>query len=367
MERLRIGELLVQAKLVSPERLESALAIQRAQGRKLGQVLIDLGIVNETQLTQALGQQLSVPWVSLYHIDFSRQLLNLVPREVAEKYCLIPIFVRRVRKHGETLYVAMDDPTHEAALDAVRASSSLPVRPMIAAPTDIRSAIRVYYYDADDVSPKPAPPGEPPTAPMTVRSGTGGQPAPAPTPALADAPAPLPPPPPPPVQPPVPPPAAPPPEAAPAPEVPREEPPKPVAAAEAPPPSEAAVSSTAGDSPDAWPEVEARTLEIPVRKGGPNMVALTLLDGTTIQLPAKPRRRRDTGEHDAAPGPHFLGNMTARDLIKALGAVAEGADAREVFGERVPMEAICAALLSLLLRKGVIADWEFVEEIRKRK
>ena len=54
------------------------------------------------------------------------------------------------------------------------------------------------------------------------------------------------------------------------------------------------MSSTAGDSPDAWPEVEARTLEIPVRKGGPNMVALTLHDGTTIQLPAKPRRRRDT-------------------------------------------------------------------------
>ena len=53
MERLRIGELLLQAKLITPERLEDALTLQRAQGRKLGQVLIDLGIVNETQLTQA--------------------------------------------------------------------------------------------------------------------------------------------------------------------------------------------------------------------------------------------------------------------------------------------------------------------------
>ena len=71
MQRLRLGELLVQAKVLTQERLEDALALQRAQGRKLGQVLIDLGIVNETQLTQALGQQLSVPWVSLHHVDFS--------------------------------------------------------------------------------------------------------------------------------------------------------------------------------------------------------------------------------------------------------------------------------------------------------
>jgi len=96
------------------------------------------------------------------------------------------------------------------------------------------------------------------------------------------------------------------------------------------------------------------------------MVALTLLDGTTIQLPAKPRRKRDEDADESPSSPKFLANMTARDLIKALGAVAEGADAREVFGEKVPIEAICATLLSLLLRKGVIADWEFVEELKKR-
>jgi hypothetical protein len=106
-------------------------------------------------------------------------------------------------------------------------------------------------------------------------------------------------------------------------------------------------------------------MELPRRKGSPKMVALTLLDGTTIQLPAKPRKRRDAAD-DAPVGPQFLANMTARDLIKALGAVAEGGDAREVFGDRVPIEAICAALLSLLLRKGVLADWEFVEELKKK-
>jgi type IV pilus assembly protein PilB len=340
VERLRIGELLVQAKVLTQERLDDALALQRAQGRKLGQVLIDLGIVNETQLTQALGQQLSVPWVSLYHVDFSRQLLNLVPREIAERYCLIPIYVRRVRKQGETLYVAMDDPTHEAALQAVRESSSLPVKPMIAAPGDIRNAIRVYYETAE-------PPADRP-------SDVGLEPA-------SQAPAPKPPPPPPP---------SPKPKTKPADTVPETHELESSALESLPPesmPEEPAPESAlppASDSPDAWPEVEARTLEIPRRKGGPRMVALTLLDGTTIQLPAR-KRRREGAERDDHVGPQSLANMTTGDLIKALAAVAEGADAREIFGDKVPLEAIIAALLSLLLKKGAIADWEYVEELRK--
>ena len=137
--------------------------------------------------------------------------------------------------------------------------------------------------------------------------------------------------------------------------------PVPVAEVAPTPPSEPR-DSTDSDSPEAWPEVEAHTLDLPKRKG-PRMVALTLLDGTTISLPAKPKRQaRDDAPEPAAATP---GAMTARDLIRALRAVAQGADASEILGEKVPIEAICAALLSLLLKKGLLADWEFVEELRK--
>jgi hypothetical protein len=57
--------------------------------------------------------------------------------------------------------------------------------------------------------------------------------------------------------------------------------------------------------------------------------------------------------------------LTARDLVSALRAVAHGADASEILGAEPRWEAIFAALLSLLLRKGLIADWEFIEEFRK--
>ena len=143
--RVRLGDLLVEAHIVTREQLEDALALQKQDGRRIGTLLVEAGLVSETQVTQILSQQLSVPWVSLYHIDFSRQLLNLVPREVAERHCLIPIFVRRTRGQGESLYVAMDDPTDAASRAQVEQFAGLPVRPMIAPPSDIRAAIRAYY------------------------------------------------------------------------------------------------------------------------------------------------------------------------------------------------------------------------------
>src|SRR5512145_1285262 len=108
--RPRLGQLLVEAGIITPDQLAAALDLQKRDPRRLGTLLVEAGYLNETQLTQVLSQQLNAPWVSLYHIDFSRQLLNLVPRQIAERHCLVPIFVRRVRGIGEALYVAMDDP-----------------------------------------------------------------------------------------------------------------------------------------------------------------------------------------------------------------------------------------------------------------
>src|SRR5215212_393719 len=148
--RLRLGQLLVDARILTSEQLDQVLIMQKKDGRRIGTLLVEAGLVTETQVTQILSQQLSVPWVSLYHIDFSRQLLNLVPHETAERYCLVPIFVRRVRGLGETLYVAMDDPSDESAQREVAQYSGLAVRAMIAPPSDIRSAIRVYYASGTD-------------------------------------------------------------------------------------------------------------------------------------------------------------------------------------------------------------------------
>jgi type IV pilus assembly protein PilB len=345
----RIGELLVEAGVLSQSQLEQALFAQRKDGRKLGQLLIELGLATEVQLTQTLSRQLSVPWVSLYHVDFSRSLLNLVPQAIAEKFCLVPIFVRRVRKLGETLYVAMDDPTNEGAIEEVTRASTLPVKPMIACPSDIRAAIRVYYLgEQAGAAPVPAP-GPPAMAVV-----------PPPAPSSASAVAPKVPPPPPPdrsrlrVEPvPVPPPPVPPPSA---PEIDVEPPPSSEA------PSEAPLVVMTGE----------KEVVVP-RRGRPRMIALTLLDGTTINIPGPPKKRQrsrpqmesDPPEPPAAVSESMSDQLTARDLVSAMRAVAHGADASDILGTQPRWEAMFSALLSILLRKGIIADWEFIEEFRK--
>lgn len=65
------------------------------------------------------------------------------------------------------------------------------------------------------------------------------------------------------------------------------------------------------------------------------------------------------------PGPESIQGLTARDLVLALRVVAHGADADEVLGSNVRWESLFAALLSLMLKKHLIADWEFIDELKK--
>lgn len=343
--RVRLGDLLVEAQIVTREQLEEVLALQREDGRRLGTLLVESGLVTETQVTQLLSQQLSVPWVSLYHIDFSRQLLNLVPQEIAEKYCLVPIFVRRVRGLGETLYVAMDDPSDESAQRDVSQFAGLPVRAMIAPPSDIQSAIRVYYgagtlasslSEAEAEAARSVEPREQQAElPRTESSESEAASASSES-EVASAPAePM----------------------APAEAAPADEPAAAESAASAP---ESAPAEPESSPPESGPQIEAREVTMPTPKKGARvkMISLTLLDGTEISLPA----RRSAGQEAArAEGEQ----LTARDLVAALRAVSHGADATEILGENARWESMFAALLSLLLKKHLIADWEFIEEFRR--
>lgn len=309
-ERLKLGELLVETGLITRDDLARALERQKTEPRRLGELLVDGGALTESQVTQVLSQQLSVPWVSLQHIDFSRQLLNLVPKEVAEKYGIVPIYVRRARHRQETLYVAMEDPSDLAPLREVEAHSGLPVRPMIAPPTDIRAAIRAYYL------------GLPPEEEVAVES-IPIPPVPPRQPSIAPAP-------PPPVQ------------------VRAADPqaPEPRLSIPVPPPP--------GES------LPSRGANMPKPRRGPAMVTLTMLDGTQIALPRAPLKR---GQEST--GPAVSDELTARDLIDALRAQGSGADTSEVLGKDVNWERMFAALLSLLLKKHLIVDWEFVRELRR--
>jgi len=283
--------------------------------------------------------------VSLHQVDFSRVLLNLVTRATAERYTLIPVFVRPEATQGETLFLAMDDPMNEAAVEEVARVAPLPVKPMIACPSDIRAAIRVYYTSEPTLT-AVRPAQAPAPAPGRPSASAPAQP---PAPAQPSAPAPAP---------------------TPAREAAREAAPTPTRELAPPPPSAPSLppgSARASAPPPARPSAPApssKSIVPPASRPPPSgrTISLTLLDGTKISLPASARRRHG-GEGDA--GGDATDQLTARDMVSALRAVAHGVDASDVLGAEPRWEVLFSALLSILLRKGIIADWEFVEEFRK--
>lgn len=354
-ERVRIGELLVETGLISREQLEQALERQKDDPRRLGEIVVSEGMVSESKVTQILSQQLSVPWVSLEYVDFSRQLLNLVSSDTAQKHTLIPIYVRRSKQRRETLYVAIEDPSNQEALDEVADYSGLPVRPMIAPPSDIRAAIRAYYLGLSPASTPPTasvPPAPPPIS-RAAASPAGVRPPPPPS-VVARRPQQAPP-------------SA---EGAapPAGLVPD----APVPQTSAKPRSE---SSDGGESPEGDLTEKDRSndsdkipesVDLAPRGSGlptpskpsqeaPKMITLTLLDGTEVRLPAAP----GTSSSDEVGS-----ELTARDLVEALRAGADGQDVSQVLGTQVDWQRMFAALLSLMLKKRLIMDWEFVRELK---
>ncbi len=132
-----------------------------------------------------------------------------------------------------------------------------------------------------------------------------------------------------------------------------------------------------GDEPPS--EREVRNIPAPQGRGRRRMVSLTLLDGTTITLPARgSKSQQQPQQRSEAPSPRGRAvreppppprrttrGLTARDLVPALRAVSHGADASEILGNNVRWEAMFAALLSPDAQEHLIADWEFVDELKK--
>jgi type IV pilus assembly protein PilB len=142
----RIGELLVSAGLLSRIALDQALQEQETVGGRLGEILVRRGCIHEHDLTQILSNRASVAWVSLDYVDFTRELLSLVPAELAQELNLIPVFFRIERTKEKILYIAVDDPTNISAMEKVALHTGMHVRPLLAPASEIRRTVRQYYF-----------------------------------------------------------------------------------------------------------------------------------------------------------------------------------------------------------------------------
>jgi type IV pilus assembly protein PilB len=145
---VRIGELLLKEKRITPAQLQEALNYQKTSGGKLGYNLVKLGFVKDEEITALLSKQYGVPSINLAQFEIDPAIVKLIPAETAQKYQIVPL-----SRAGATLTIAMTDPTNVFAMDDIKFMTGYNVEPVVASETAVTDAIARYY----PVSASPAP------------------------------------------------------------------------------------------------------------------------------------------------------------------------------------------------------------------
>jgi type IV pilus assembly protein PilB len=136
----RLGDLLVKEGLINQEQLQRALADQKGSNEKLGSILVRLDLINEDQLIAFLSKQYGIPSITVTQLDVDAEVIKLVPAQIARKYEVLPI-----KRAGNQLTLAMADPTNVFAVDDVGFMTNLQVVPVVASQGAIRKAIDRLY------------------------------------------------------------------------------------------------------------------------------------------------------------------------------------------------------------------------------
>ncbi|HVA61947.1 MAG TPA: ATPase, T2SS/T4P/T4SS family [Mycobacteriales bacterium] len=146
----QLGDILLQDGLVDAAQLAQAYEEHQRVGRSLGRVLVERGILSESQLVSALATQIGLKFVDLADYQVDASAVALVPSAVCRRYTALPIG----REDGK-LVVAMADPANVFALDDIRSLTGLDVKPVVSTRGDVLSAINRFHRvegDLDDLT-----------------------------------------------------------------------------------------------------------------------------------------------------------------------------------------------------------------------
>ena len=138
--RDRLIELLLNNNLVTKEQLDKALKRQKRQKCSLSEILIKEGIVTQKDLMILLSQELNIPPINLSRYKISPDVIKLIPRRIANQYCILPISTI-----GNTLTLVMSDPLNIFAVDDIKMLTKYEIDTVLATESEIREAINSYY------------------------------------------------------------------------------------------------------------------------------------------------------------------------------------------------------------------------------
>ncbi|MDP3123457.1 MAG: ATPase, T2SS/T4P/T4SS family, partial [Thiobacillus sp.] len=145
-QKIRLGDLLVEQKVISAADLDIALAAQKKSGRRLGRIIVESGLAGENDIAQALARQLNLPFIDLRKFNPEASVLQLLPEAQARRFRAMPL----ARRDG-SIFVGMADPTDLTAYDEVARLIREDMQLAVVAEGDLLAAIDRIYRRTDDI------------------------------------------------------------------------------------------------------------------------------------------------------------------------------------------------------------------------
>ncbi len=136
----QLGELLLERGIINESQLEKALKIQKEKGGLIGQILVMLGFAKEEEIAQALTVQYGFPYLPLECYEINAEAIKLIPENVAKQYNLIAI-----DRIGDLMTIAMSNPLNVQAVEDIEMITKCKVQVFVSTMTDVNNAIKKYY------------------------------------------------------------------------------------------------------------------------------------------------------------------------------------------------------------------------------
>ncbi len=142
-KRMRIGDILIEQGVITPEVLKDALVRAKEEGKRIGEYLVESGVTSEKRIARALEYQLGYKFVDLSAVTIPEEILNLVKPDVLRKYNVIPFAVSE--RNPNILRLAMSDPMDIVAADDIGIVTNMQIEPVICTATDVLAALDRYF------------------------------------------------------------------------------------------------------------------------------------------------------------------------------------------------------------------------------
>ena len=145
--KLRLGDVLVEHKIISETQLQTALKEQKKSGHKLGRALIALGYISEEQLMEFLSRQLQVPFIDLKHYKYKPDTIRIIPETLARRYRVIALDDSK-----DAILIGMADPTDIFAYDELAKVLKRPINRAVVRESELLKTIDTVYRRTDEIT-----------------------------------------------------------------------------------------------------------------------------------------------------------------------------------------------------------------------